>query len=380
MIDFQLNTLQVYGVLIVVIFLLDGFKKKGVSRKICDNFLFLSILLFSIFRFDTDPDYLSYVRYFRGISEGNEINTEIAYWMLNSLFSGWKYGFVAVFGVCASFYIYVFHRLYVKLNIVTLGWFFTITLMLLATLNNIVRQSVAMGFFVLAIPYIKEKKLFKVSILLFLGSLMHYSVIVGFVYYFLAQFLKINKISRDVWIVSLCLLCVLSIMGVFQEYTVKLFSLVPKYAHYMEFLHYANRREANSGLGIVLITCIGIVVAIVKNKIDEKYALYVNLALLYFVIYIIFCDTYVMSRIVNYLHVFVIITLAYILKTTSIQWYYKAFIVLACFTWWGRYSYYSSRPYHTILSDHCKNGIYYNRDLTTDTPPRLIKENIEYKY
>ncbi len=381
--SFQLTTFHFYGVIIFVLLLADGLQKRGVSEKIMNRIIFVLILCFCLFRYDTNPDYFNYVRMFTKIRldiAQEDSNVELGYKALNLLFINNKQGFVYVFAICSVIYVTTFHLLFKKLNILKLGWFFTITMMLLGDMNNIIRQAVAMGLFAVALPYVEERKLTKFLLLMVFAFLIHYTAIICLPYYWLSRYYRLNRVNKSVWIISLILVSALSFLGIFQTYTIKLFELVPHYSHYVDFLHYSERKESKSGLGLILMTVLGIIVILMRDKVDEKYRMYINMSAVYIVLYLVLSDAYVLFRIASYLQIFLVISLSLILKAERVVDYIKLGIVLLCLTWWARYSYYGNRPYRTVFSDYYKEGKYYRRHLGIKGGHREINDYFIYNY
>lgn len=377
-----MTTFLLYGLILFLILLLDGIKKKGVSTKICDGILLLVILAVCLLRYDTTADYFNYVKLFTKIRLGDTDleTTEYGYVLVNQIFSASKYGYIYVFGLFSIVYILGFHHLFKRLDIVTLGWFFTITMMVLVGMNNTIRQASAMGLFALSLSFVEQKKLLSFILIIAIASLIHYSAVLCFLYYVLARYYVNDRVKNSVWIVIIVLFLYLSLSGFFVHYTVKLFELIPRYQHYVGFLHYGEAREVKSGLGVILMAILGVVVVLSRDRVDKKYSMYMNMAIIYFMLYIVFCDTYVIFRVVNYLQIFMVIALALILKSSNVVDYIKLFVILTASVWWMRYSDYNNREYLTVFSEERKAGEFYSRSLLIKGGQKDLTDTFIYNY
>ena len=260
------------------------------------------------------------------------------------------------------------------------SWFFSIALLVVFMLTNQVRQGVALAFFVLSLPYFEQKRYAKMSLFLLLAILFHYSAIICVVFYFMAFFARKYELPKYIWTILLLSTLVLYYLGAFYHITLKLLSLVPKYGDYASSTMFNNMQARNTGLGLLLMTALGLLIIFLKDRLGPKYRLYYNMAIIYFILFLMFSDLRVVLRVTNYLYVFVIITFALIMENMKVLSMYKVMLVMACFIWWGRYMYLLDRPYKTVFSQEFHEGQFYDREWGSGKADRDLKESYIYDY
>lgn len=375
-----MTTLQIYSLLLVLLPILYGIERLKVLPRMLYNVLFILIAAFCVFRYDTTTDYMNYVEIFVRTRRGDELTSEAGYTYLNSLFTQWHFGYIGVFAVCSLICIYSFHRIFRRHNIVYWGWFFSITLLVVFMMNNQIRQAVSIALTVLALPYLEKKQPLRYGLFIALAFTIHYSALICIPYYFVAPFFKSSRIGKDVWFILLGLATGLYFMGFYYDYTVELFRLIPRYDHYLKNDLYTEKEQIKTSFGILLILALGVFIILNKDKVDEKYKMHINMAILYFFLFIVFSDLRIVQRLANFLLIFVIIALSKIMQERKVFIVYKIAIVFSCLVWWGRKSYLNDRPYLTVFSEERSNYIFYEREWGSKKSPRELHDTRLYKY
>ena len=172
-----------------------------------------------------------------------------------------------------------------------------ITLQFLAYDMNLMRQAIAVSFFLLACPCLKNRKLAAYTFLIFIGGLFHNSLWFVYPLYFLLQ----KKLSRKT---SVCLLLMTAFGYLFFD---PLFSLIrpilpEKYAIYQESYFW----NANNWDYLVPPAAYLLLIFLFRNRIQDKdkRAIYLNSALIYFLISVFITKHFILERFAVYPFVF----------------------------------------------------------------------------
>ena len=185
-------------------------KKKEKKKTVIYIILSFLILVFTAsFRYAIGFDYFSYKNIYETIS-GLEFNDILNYYWKEPLF----------FILCKLFCILgcPYHLFLVFLNIFLISavlWFvfnyskipwtsiyFYITLQFLAYNMNLLRQSVALTFFLFAYPFLKDKKIVPYTILIITGGMFHNTLLLLFPFYFLLTKKNTKKYTLLVIVLS----------------------------------------------------------------------------------------------------------------------------------------------------------------------------------
>ncbi len=376
----KMSVFGLYILLIFIIFLVDGLKKKGYSNRFGNRIIFIALLLFSMLRYDITRDYFNYVKMFTEVRAGAYDVSELGFVYINKLFSFTKFGFLYVFALCSFVCIYAFQKAFERLGVVEWGWFFSITMLVVLMMNNQIRQAVSMSIFTLLIPYMEKGKLFKFSILMLLAISIHFSSIICFAFYFLFRFFKHYNPTREIWLILLLTSFGFYLSGFFYDVNLGLFKLFPQYAHYLDRDFFSSKDEIESGLGIVLMLFLAIILVFSKHKVDKKYIPYFNMAILYFILFIVFSDLRVIQRVAKYLFVFVTVAFAQVMISRKVADYYKYVLFFSVLIWFGRYGYLTDRPYYSMFSGRCEGGVFFDREDELRKAERDLKKSFVYDY
>jgi hypothetical protein len=218
----------------------------------------LVMLFLAFIRYDTTTDYNIYVEMFYGFQRNIKGTwhsiIEPGYIILNKMFSFSEYGFFFVIGICAIISYLSIYYLFKSYKIVFWG---TIVFLLLGFINifdNIVRQSVAMGFFACSYKYVAKKRPMHYFFLNLLGVCFHYSAIATFVYYPIFLFAGKIKISPLMSFVVVLLFYILFRLDFFLNIIMFFVyhSPIQKYRDYFPLLMDRFLGNTNLGLGVLV--------------------------------------------------------------------------------------------------------------------------------
>lgn len=168
-------------------------KKKGIKN----TAFYLTIVFFILtalasFRYAIGFDYFSYQSIYEMMSEWTFGAILHFYWyeplfyLLCKLFSVLGFSFsMFLFAINVFLFLIAIQFIYRYSKLPWISVYLYITLQFLAYNMNLIRQSIAVAFFLLAYPYLKNRKLFLFSVFTFIGGLFHNSLLFLFPFYFL---------------------------------------------------------------------------------------------------------------------------------------------------------------------------------------------------
>lgn len=338
--------------------------------KICKwNILPLLILiLLVIIRYDTVSDYYSYIDIFAQIRQGSVewFVYEPLFHLLNLLFSFTPRGYVFVIMLCT---IVPYIALYIQSKRYHVFYWSALFFYLfgyITKFDNIMRQDVAIGLFVLSMPYAIKNKFLKFSICNLLGIGFHYSAFICFFFYPILQYARKAEISFYKRFFLVILLFCLVYSGCVFQILLFILNHLPFFSDYAIFLDFF-KNEDKPGLGALFrIMILLLPVFIYRHDRKEEIRLLVNMSYVCLLIEIICSDFSFLVRITNYLFVFPIILLATLF--TNARWKLsvicKPIILLFFFYTNARnvVSYYGTENvFYTIFSDNAKYFLVYER-------------------
>lgn len=188
-----------------------GFFASLTGRKSSSRLLFISVfLILGIFRFDTSTDYSAYALAFWEIKDGvYDGYFEKGYVWINKLFAFSDYGY---WFLLASTYLF-FYNSFVNLvgrKSTTIALVILVLYGLNIRIENIVRQSIAMGIFLMAHRAQILGSNLKYVTLMFLGSLFHASILLVFILNLGYHFFRKIASKQQLIILVLSMLVILS--------------------------------------------------------------------------------------------------------------------------------------------------------------------------
>lgn len=272
-------------------------KKKGVKNSIFYlTIVFLILTALASFRYAIGFDYFSY----------RDIYVNMSIWTFGDIFHYCWYEplfFIACklfssIGCSFQFFLFVINifLFFIAVKFIyrysKLPWmsvYLYITLQFLAYNMNLIRQSIAVAFFLLAYPYLKNRKLLPFSILFLIGGLFHNSLLFLFPFYFLLP----KKLTKK----FLAVLFVLILLGYFlfdPVFSLLLPFLPEKYVLYQTKVFW----NSNSFKYIVPSATYCILIYLFRNRIDEpnKRTIYLNSALYTFLISLFITKHFILER------------------------------------------------------------------------------------
>ena len=353
--------------------------------RICkwNNLPFFILILLAIIRYDTVSDYYSYIDIFAQIRQ-NSVEWfvyEPLFHLLNLLFSFTSRGYIIVIIFCT---IIPYVALYTQARKYQVFYWSTLFFYLfgyITKFDNIMRQDVAIGLFILSIPYAMRNNLFKFSMCNLLGLGFHYTAFVCFIFYPLLQYARKAEIRFYRYLFLAILLFFLVLSGcIFQIFSFIL-SHLPFWGDYVIFLDFF-KNEDKPGLGALFRIMIWLLpIFIYRHDKNEDIRLLVFMFFISLLIEIVCSDFSFLVRIANYLFVFPIILLAILF--TNVRWRLsiicKPIIFLFFFYTNARnvISYYGTENiFYTILSENARHFLVYerqaNRNLWWDE--ELVKD------
>lgn len=292
--------------ILMVISIMILFKRIN-QEKLGLKISFFILFIFSSLRFDFGNDYAGYYKWFETIKEIQNIaevskysiSLEYGYLILNWLFS-WAH-FNIMLTLIAYFTCCTYYRLIVKYVPKRYYWISLLFYLLEPALFFIqlssIRQTIAICFFINAIPYLIERKIIKYSILLFIGTLFHKSIIVLLPFYFLYTNKKIKK--------SLYYFITLGVYSSLYYRTQILLVVVlvlkkffPKYLIHIETIKIF---EVSSGIGVLLNFIITIMILETINRMPKDKIIFSKILISNYFIYVIALYVPLVSRIALYM-------------------------------------------------------------------------------
>lgn len=208
--------------LLVLSSFLEIFSGKKINKII---FYSLSIALFVIagIRYETGADYDSYASIFYSIKQSAKgyfanFDIERGFFVLNYFFKDFEYGFEIVMLIMAYLGVILKAKIFFRYSV-----FPFISLLLYYQSAYFVgefaqiRQSVALSFTMLALPYAIERRFVKFFLLTFLAFCFHASAIIFFIAYFIVN-LDLRGISKYFFVFLFLTVFILSNVSSFGKY------------------------------------------------------------------------------------------------------------------------------------------------------------------
>lgn len=168
-------------------------KKREKKRTICYYaVVFLVFTFFASFRYAIGFDYFSYRNLYEITAEWTFGDILSFYWheplffLVCKLFNLFHCPFTGfLVGIHLFLFFVAMRFLYQESKLPWVSVYLYITLQFFAYNMNLIRQSIAVSFFLLAYPYLKNRKILPYSILIGLGGLFHNSLFVIYPFYYL---------------------------------------------------------------------------------------------------------------------------------------------------------------------------------------------------
>lgn len=293
------------------------------------NFVLIIFILVAGLRYKVGGDTLSYFDYYEGVK--NWSNTDFSELMTGRYSFLWNVlattcktisnDFVVLQIVQAGFVnitIFWFIKKYSKFRFTSLILYFIFSYLYFNT--EIMRESIAICFFLLAYPYFERKSWLKYYLIVTLAFLFHSSAVILFLFPILS-IIKFNLKSLALTIVLLVFfIFILSKNPTLMDLLLFTDTISEKFNAYSEYALNIN------GKIVVFLSFIAFPYALfrINSKIKkEDGKLFENLYMVYFVIAMSYVAFSGFSRFVNYLTPFMIVYFAYTLNNIYISQKYK---------------------------------------------------------
>ena len=288
-------------------------KSKAVLWYLAASFLLLAFL--ASFRYAIGFDYFSYRNIYEMVSQWSFADTlrcaqtEPLYYVMCKIFSlaGCPFQifllFVNLFLMAAAMQ-FVFR--YSKLPWVSV--YLYVTLQFLAYNMNLIRQSIAAAFFLMAYPYLKNRKLLPYTLIIFIGGMFHNSLWFVYPLYFLLTW-KYNKKTLACLFTATCLGYLF-----FDPVFARISPFLPaRYANYSGSYFWS----ANGLIYVLLPGLYCLLIYLFRNRIENPFqrTLYLNSALYQFIISAFITKHFILERFAIYPFVFSLLAIPEIIDS-----------------------------------------------------------------
>lgn len=280
---------------------------RNTARYLCAAFLLLTLV--SSCRYAIGFDYFSYRNIYEMVSQwsfGDILHIyggEPLYFILCKLFTMAGFTYQLFLLAVNMFLMYVAMRFiyrYSKLPWVSACLY--VMLQFLAFNMNLIRQSIAAAFFLLAYPYLKEQKPLPFAALLLTGGLFHNSLFFVFPLYFLLP----KKLGKKA-LLSLCALTITVYLFFEPLFTLVRPFLPARYSAYQGSYFW----QANGFLYVLLPALYCLLVLLFHNRITDPFlrSLSMNSALCHCIISLFITRHFILERFAIYPFVFSLIAI-----------------------------------------------------------------------
>lgn len=333
-----------YYLTIVALTMSGYFLAKEKEQKTAVLYLVVSffvLVFFASFRYAIGFDYFSYRRIYELASKKTfrelftlHLHEPLLYFVCRffCLLGCSYHGFLFCINSFLFFTAMQFIRRYSRLPWISVYLF--ITLQFLSFSMNLLRQSIAVSFFLLSYPYLKSRKIVPYTILILVGGLFHNSLLVMWsLYIFLPR-----KNSRRFWIGVFVLTALVYVLfdplfAVVRPYLVK------RYANYLGSYYW----QPNKWSYVFPPAGYAALIVIFRNRISEpeRRAVYVNGAVYQFLISLFITKHFILERFAVYPFVFSLIAVPEIIdsyqkkKTKDKKHCWEYYGILAVFLIFG---------------------------------------------
>ena len=322
---------------------------------------FFILFLFLALRYDYGNDYKAY---FNGFNEINSIKTVNYFGRDYQFEAGWVYlcrifapfGFFSMVAFLALFNCWVYYRFirqYVPLGYYWLAVFiYVFSPGMMLTNSTAMRQSVAIGFFLLAIDFINQQKSFRYFLLIGLASLFHQSALVLLPFYFVG---RLNLRLKWYW-QGVLIVLFLSLFLYGKSISPFINSIVS--STFKQYEIYDEGSQFGSGLGVLLLSFFYCLVLYWDQYQDTKNAILFKFSFISYLFIPLGLILLMLVRIGMYFQVanIAVFPLIY-LSIRQVVWKNLNILILVLFTLYTFYVFFHSatygssfRTYKTIFS------------------------------
>ncbi len=252
--------------------------------------------------------------------------------------------FQALVTVVSSFVVFV--ALWLIFRYSSIPWlsvYLYITLQFLAYDMNLMRQAVAVSFFLLAYPSLKNQRLAPYTLILFIGGLFHNSLWFVYPLYFILPKKLSRKAAGCLLLITLCgYVC-------FDPLFLLVRPVLPeKYAIYQETYFW----NSNHWEYVVLPAAYLLLICLFQNRIQDqaKRTIYKNSALLYCLISVFITKHFILERFAVYPFVFSLLAIPEIVSSYQSSSHKKYACILLLFLFYGgaAFVFAASKGFHNV--------------------------------
>lgn len=233
---------------------------------------FLTMIFICGLREGVGTDYDSYVKIYKTIKAGSLVPIDIGFFFINFLVAKLNLTVQAVFLVSTFMtYIVLFFLLY-RLESIEAGFIFLVGFGFIFFANNIIRQGIAIPFFLYSLYHKSEGNNKQASILFFLSVIFHISAILLIPLFWIRKL----KLTRNRWYLILSGALIVSPFNIFMRLAFFVGSFFPRYASIMETY---NLNDNIVSLATLYVFFIGIIIVSFYNRLDDKAKLFADIFL-----------------------------------------------------------------------------------------------------
>ena len=224
------------------IFFLLGIMKNEFFKNKKSNFLIFLIIILFAFSYKMGSDWLVYQDWYENVFSKlslydiffQNIDVEKGYVFLNFLFFHLGFSYELFMGMVLSICSFIILKFVQKesKNYYLAFYFFLINGFLVALLEPITRQLIALAFFIIAIKYIEERKVYKYIFTILIATQFHESAFLLLPLYFLKH---IKFSLKKIFFITLSSKILLDI------FLIVIFFILPKYGNYLNSERYAPK-------------------------------------------------------------------------------------------------------------------------------------------
>lgn len=178
---------------------------------------------------------------------------------------------------------------------------------------NIIRSSMAAALFFISLKYIINRNFLKYTILIIIGTTLHFSMIIVFPIYFIVH----KNYKNIVYWIGIALIPIFYFIISIKDYINYIILITPdEYAFYLKDDTYGNNMKVGLGMSLIYTYILGIIMVIAKKKIELKnknYHIIFNLFYLWYFLSFIFIQVRIFGRINTYFELFAIVAISYLI-------------------------------------------------------------------
>lgn len=303
------------------------------NKAIGNLFIMLSIMILVIpasIRYAIGTDYFNYEYIYNKIDNGEEIETEPLYWLINYIVSIFNGGLNWVLAISSFIFVAFTYKSFKKDNLI-IGVFFSY-LMLYSDSYNAVRQVIAVSISLFATSFLLKKHkngTFIFLILIGFGALFHFSCVFSILVLLLLRI----KIPRGL---SISIFIFFWFFSPVIAANLLSFPLVEasKYAVYADMDDFSASQELGTGIGFILQILPAVIVIFFKEKIfEDKFSrrFYGNTALFLIVAKIMAIHLVILYRFVDTFDFLYILLMVEMCRNYKRSWFHFGVAFISVF-------------------------------------------------